>query len=505
MSPLIQIFLALSLASFAFAASPAAPSVAVVIGPNAPALERQAASYLVAQLQNLFGAQTAILSNRPASEAALIFLGNPESNPGITDVMGGAWPNLSAQGHLIKSVRFQGRDALVLGGGSPVATRWAVHEFGYRCGIRHLLFGDFAPLMKPVFSLAGYSVTLEPHLAIRAWSAFNGQPFGAEAWQLQDHQRLLAQLSKLKFTHVIVPANPVPFPPIRVDGDVPGRKVFAGARQFENSTLSPALLRQLTSLAADYGITVTTNASLATRVHPGPTNASVLPHFNLEFLATELRSLPPAPQPGFSARVHFPGDLNASLHFLSRAAFHPGLSASQSLTDLATPICGPEVDDRLAIGFAASARAAELIDRNDPLLGVPDARMIARQSEAREAQSTWMSEVKALYTQAMNEMYRANTRARDGARPFILYHAKRFEFALHLVTSLEAVRKAGQLRAQGQQDAAAKALEPAIEAMYNALNALADVARDPSDRGTIAALNEHGYRPLLKLLELYEK
>jgi hypothetical protein len=92
----------------------------------------------------------------------------------------------------------------------------------------------------------------------------------------------------------------------------------------------------------------------------------------------------------------------------------------------------------------------------------------------------------------MNEMYRANTRARGGARPFILYHAKRLEFALHYFTALESLYKAHDPAAR------AESLEAAVEASYNALNAYADVARDASDRGVIALLNEHGYRVLLE-------
>jgi hypothetical protein len=97
--------------------------------------------------------------------------------------------------------------------------------------------------------------------------------------------------------------------------------------------------------------------------------------------------------------------------------------------------------------------------------------------------------VKTLYAGAMSEMYRANTRARGGARPFILYHAKRMEFALHCCTTFESLHKP-----------AAEAAELAPEAIYNALNAYADVARDASDRAVIALLNVHGYHPVLKAL-----
>ena len=40
-----------------------------------------------------------------------------------------------------------------------------------------------------------------------------------------------------------------------------------------------------------------------------------------------------------------------------------------------------------------------------------------------------------------------------------------------------------------------------MESLYNALNSWSDVARDSSDRGGIALLNEYGYRPLVKAIK----
>ncbi|HUY92798.1 MAG TPA: hypothetical protein VMV10_28920 [Pirellulales bacterium] len=47
-------------------------------------------------------------------------------------------------------------------------------------------------------------------------------------------------------------------------------------------------------------------------------------------------------------------------------------------------------------------------------------------------------------------------------------------------------------------------LEAAVEAMYNALHALGEVAADQSDRGVIAVLAEYGYRPLVAEFEKVE-
>jgi hypothetical protein len=92
-------------------------------------------------------------------------------------------------------------------------------------------------------------------------------------------------------------------------------------------------------------------------------------------------------------------------------------------------------------------------------------------------------------------MYRANTRAREGSRSFTLYTAKRMEFAFHLVSAIEALHKAHDpaLRAES--------LEAAMDSTYNALNSWSDAARDSSDRGAIALMNEFGYRPLVKAVK----
>jgi len=94
---------------------------------------------------------------------------------------------------------------------------------------------------------------------------------------------------------------------------------------------------------------------------------------------------------------------------------------------------------------------------------------------------------------AMNEMYRANTRAREGSRSLTLYHAKKLEFTFHFINCIESLYKAHEPTTRSES------LVAAVESIYNALNSYADAARDSGDRGAIALLNEHGYRVLAEL------
>src|SRR5262249_38827606 len=106
----------------------AGPQVDVVIGPGAPRLERFAARELADQLQKLFDARVQVAEKVPATSDHLILVGSPATNPAVKEMAGERWPKLTDQGHVLRSVSRGERKALLVGGGSPVATLWAVYE-----------------------------------------------------------------------------------------------------------------------------------------------------------------------------------------------------------------------------------------------------------------------------------------------------------------------------------------------------------------------------------------
>ncbi len=493
--------------AFAGMAAIAAPGITVVVGEGAPALERSAASELASQLGKLLETEAKVQTAVPMDGSPAVLIGSPKTNAAIAALGSAFWPALSEQGQVLKSAKTGDRTVLVAGGGSPLATMWAAHELTYRLGIRPLLQGDAFPIEKPALRLDGFDVVLEPLLRTRAWSAFTGLPMGAESWSLDDHARLLAQLAKLKFTHIVLPAKIPEFAPIPVTGDIGGRIAFKGMKVFESPSLpagadaaarakaAAEFLEAVKARAAAVGIKAVTEAPAGTRVLSlGAPGTSVLPQFSLRSLAAQFQEVCAGKAEGFVANAVVPGDLNAAAHFASRASFDAKLTAERALEDLVAPICGEGVAERLWKGFDFVEQAAKLVAANDPALAVPGPQMFLRHAASAEAPPEWWAKAKDLYLQAMNEMYRGNTRARGGARPFILYHAKRMEFAMHFFTALEGARKAGGAKASAR----AEAFEAAIEGIYSALNAFADVARDSSDRGVIALLNMHGYLPLLK-------
>ncbi len=235
----------------------AGPRVTVVVGPEAPRLERFAAQELAGQFKQLFDARVEVTDGAPGGDGQLIFLGSPQTNPAIKATTAGVWPKLSDQGLVLRSVQRNGPKFLLVGGGSPVATLWAVYELGHRLGVRYLVSGDVLPAEPPAFKLDGFDVVMEPTLRTRTWRTVNDFAVGPESWGLAEHRRVLRQLAKLKFNRVMLSVYPwQPFVHFEfkgvkkstalswygyrypVDGDTAGRAAFGGLKEFENPDLA---------------------------------------------------------------------------------------------------------------------------------------------------------------------------------------------------------------------------------------------------------------------------
>ena len=474
----------------------AGPPITLVLGPDAPDVERLAADELARQLQALFQADVQVADKRPAEAKNLILLGNPATNPAIRAVVGDGWPKLSERGHLLRTVEVAGQPALILGGSSPRGTFFAASELAYRFGIRSFLHGDLLPHPAPNFHLDGFNLVIDAKQGLPAWVISDADPSEYAGWGQQDLSLLFLQLAKLKFEDLIVHLAKEPSPTFRTDGDTAGRRAFRGVKRFENPDLAgiPEADRQagrerwakeVVAAAAKFGMTATIRRDLPpeTRKVPG-----VLPRF------------PQFPVTGVIPS-RLPGELSVSTLLLSR-----GEPATSHLQALLQPIYGETAPPRIAKGLEQIAAAGKLLADNEPQLDTLRPGMIDPWLSGTEPPPVWWKTAAGLYTEAMNEMYRGiRASYNDPARPALLYHAKRCEFALHFLNAAESVRLAAVARSKADRPGQIEQLEKAVESMYNALSALGDVARDPSDRGTIAALNEYAYRPLKAALEQADK
>jgi hypothetical protein len=199
-----------------------------------------------------------------------------------------------------------------------------------------------------------------------------------------------------------------------------------------------------------------------------------------------------------------PRDSSYPAYLVTRAAWTPALTAERAFADLIAPICGEGVWERLHKGIQLIDAASHPGDNVEPLPMPAGVEFVRSQFDSGRPAPEWWAESRDRLSKAMDELYRANQRSHPAARPMLMYHAKRLEFAINYLTALEELRTAGVERRAGRVAGQREHLEKAIEASYNGLNNLGEVARDPSDRGRIAVLNEWVHRPLVRELARLE-
>lgn len=231
-------------------------------------------------------------------------------------------------------------------------------------------------------------------------------------------------------------------------------------------------------------------------------NVGVLPQLATHHVATLSQALRDAKWAGFSTRYWIAGDLDPTVHFLSRSSFDASITPKQAYEDLVLPSCGDGVAERLIIGWDAIEQATDLLDKNDLGFAFPVPEMMMKHYAQTEPEPAWMQQLSDHYLNAMNEMYRAHDRSNPAGRKLLYNFARRYEFALEYVTAVQALRAAGVARAKGDAEMQTAKLEAAAESLYNGLTALSTVAKDDSGyQGVIAVLTEYGFRPIQKEIE----
>ncbi len=232
-----------------------AQTIEVAVAKDAEPLEELAGSELQRYLARLFPVSASVVWE-PSEQADYAFLVGVASRNAAVTAGGQAFPQLTDQGFVLRTMTFKEKPALAVVGGSPVATMWAVYELVERYGVRYLLSGDVFPQSQQQFFLPQMDAVFEPTFRIRMWKAMGDFAFGMEGWGMADYRPFLDQLAKLKFNRIRVSNGPTqPFLEIYVKGikretatlwyaehfpiteDMPGRALFGNEKEFWNPDL----------------------------------------------------------------------------------------------------------------------------------------------------------------------------------------------------------------------------------------------------------------------------
>ncbi|MBN1342131.1 MAG: hypothetical protein JXQ73_05600 [Phycisphaerae bacterium] len=237
-------------------------AVGILVAPDAPPIERFAAKELGEYVRKIYGIEPDQPADPKAYRGALYLVGSPKTSPHVANALEpNGWPTVSDQGIVLKRVRSDGKTALIVGGGSPVATLWAVYELAERWGVTYLLHGDVLPSEPDPQSVVGLTVpaediVMEPALRIRWWRTVNDFACGPESWGMADYRVVLPQLAKMKFNRIFLslwPWQPFLDPQVKdirrkqaylwfnyhypITDDMPGRRAFGDIEEFWNPDL----------------------------------------------------------------------------------------------------------------------------------------------------------------------------------------------------------------------------------------------------------------------------
>jgi len=503
----------------------AGPKVTVVHSEKPSDYEKQAIALLSEQLKKLFEAEVTATATAPDGAEHLILLGRPETNATIKLAVGDRWPKLSQEGHVLRTLGDK-TPTLLIGGGSDLATYWAVSELGHHFGIRYLLVGDVYPPVKPALSLTGFDKVLEPKISTRTWYPGIGSHYDTGWWSLKEQEAVQRQLQKLKFNGMRIPVElggrgdslpaetvPAVFRALKIASDAPGRRVFKSATEFKNPDVDTsrgiAAVGIFLMAVEDSGKTFGLSRQSDGKVNPAEIIAlsdnvlGPLPQSHLRRMEGMINSTPD--RSAFVATSRAAADFEAGLYYLSRRAWDPTMTADRAYHDLYTPIAGRDDSaGRLKLAFDFMEQANDQLTavlKEHKLSFEPGPNMLVQLLTQKADLEPAFKPVLDTYIKSMNEFLRGHGNCDGSTRHLLFYYSKRGEYSLGLMNCCIALSAAAKARQAKQPEVELEQMEKAIEGLYMGLNALSEVARDDSDRGIIAVLNEWGFKPLNKELD----
>jgi len=161
--------------------------VTLVVTADAPFLEDLAARELRRYLFLLTGCDRPIATSAPPV-GPVVLVGRGACGP--------AAAGLAEQEILVRTVARDGRPALMIAGGSPAATQWAVYAFLEQMGCGFYLGGDALPAREEARIVGDLDLRRAPVFAVRGTLPWYNFLNGPTTWNPGDHRRFYDQLAK---------------------------------------------------------------------------------------------------------------------------------------------------------------------------------------------------------------------------------------------------------------------------------------------------------------------
>ena len=224
-------------------------------------------------------------------------------------------------------------------------------------------------------------------------------------------------------------------------------------------------------------------------------NVGVLPQLATGSVHALMGDLRKSGWSGFYTRYWTVGDLDPTVHFLARASWQAELTPQEAYVDQVRHVCGEE-------SVAPAVEALELIeqitlglDQHGLGFAFPVPGMMTKHYK-KGGLSGSLKQDHQEYRRALELMDEAHRLSRPAGRAYAKYFLERLRFADRFLDAAEAYGATAIAEKSGDPDEARRQIELAYQAIREALEAYAGVAKDHGDLGAIALMNEYCYRPI---------
>jgi hypothetical protein len=232
-------------------------------------------------------------------------------------------------------------------------------------------------------------------------------------------------------------------------------------------------------------------------------NIGPVPQLTTDSLAILTKDLARYGWAGFSTRFWNIGDQDSSVGYLSRAAWNVDVTPDMVARDQFRAVCGEACVAPMLKTLLAVQSVTKNLEWNALSFSFPVPGMMMKYWNTKGLPATF-DECRAGYQGALADVRLAKKMTGGGAASahYLDYWEGRLEFAAGYFDAVDEVHQGGAAEAAGNSAEALRHAQRALESARTAIGAFARVARDQSDRGAIAMLNEYVYRALKSKIEI---
>jgi hypothetical protein len=232
-------------------------------------------------------------------------------------------------------------------------------------------------------------------------------------------------------------------------------------------------------------------------------NIGVMPQLTTNSLHRIVQEMQRNKWRGFVARERFPGDHDWPLAYLARAAWDPEVTPDQVAGGQLRVLCGERCAAELLVAFheveavtialapTAFAFPADWPPPSTKTVG----GMLLKYWKAGPLPVS-VKDAREGYQRALDAAERARSVSTREGSSLADYWVGRLRFAVGYADTVLHVHQAAVAEAEKDLPGCRKEADAAVSALAAALEAYSRVVRNQTDRGAIAVVNEHCYRPL---------